>query len=111
MTVLDQYLEKVAPDKKELVHSLNTMITRAAPGLQPSLKWGNLTYHHTKNVCSLVMHRHHINLQFWNPNGLRDPLHLLEGSGKTMRHIKIENKSDINRSYISELIRQATALS
>jgi len=111
MTILDIYLEKIPPGQQNLVRILNGLISTAAPTLMPSLKWGNLTYHHTQNVCSLVAHKNHINLQFWNATGLHDPGHLLEGSGKSMRHIKIEQKSDINNSYLSELIRQAAARS
>jgi hypothetical protein len=111
MTVLDQYLEKVASDKKDLVYSLDSLIIQAAPELQTSLKWGNLTYHHAQNICSLVTHKNHINLQFWNAIGLDDPEHLLQGTGRTMRHIKIEKESDINHLYIARLIKQATACS
>ena len=72
-----------------------------------SLKWGNLTYHHTKNVCSLISHKHHLSLQLWAGAGLNDPQHLLNGSGKYMRHIKINKAADIDHGYFKLLIRHA----
>ena len=71
------------------------------------MKWGNLTYHHTKNICSLISHKNHINLQFWDGSELDDPRHLLTGTGKKMRHIRIGSADDIDPGYIKNLVRQA----
>ncbi len=73
MSALNEFLEKVPTEQHALIRSLDTVISKAAPKLGASLKWGNLTYHAKTNVCSLVSHRNHVNLQVWGGASLKDP--------------------------------------
>lgn len=110
MSVLNQYLEKTPTEQRALVQALDAMIIKAMPNLVASLKWGNLTYHAEKNVCAIAVHKHHVNLQLWGGTSLKDPRGLLEGTGKTMRHIKFTPESKIGTKYIVELVRQAVRI-
>jgi len=107
ITVLDKYLEKTPTEQQNLIRDLDNLILNAAPQLTASLKWGHLTYHHTKNVCSLISHKQYLNLQLWAGAALNDPRHLLTGKGKQMRHIQIKTAADIDHDYIKQLVRQA----
>ncbi len=107
MSVLDKFLEKIPAEQWDLVRALDQLIIHAAPDLRASLKWGNLTYHHMQNVCSIVSHKHYINLQFWDGVHLNDPLQLLTGCGKKMRHIRIEKSADLQLEYIDSLVKHA----
>lgn len=110
MSVLNEFLEKIPAEQHALVRSLDAVISKAGPTLAASLKWGNLTYHGKKNVCSLVSHKHHVNLQVWGGARLKDPRGLLTGTGKDMRHIKIVSEADVDSKYIADLVKQATRL-
>ena len=110
MSKLDEFLEKIPAEQHALVQTLDTVITKAVPTLAASLKWGNLTYHEKKNVCSLVSHQHHVNLQVWGGTHLHDPRGLLTGTGKDMRHIKFVTEADVDPKYITELVKQAARL-
>jgi hypothetical protein len=59
MDVLNQYLATIPSGLHEHVRTLDALVRKSAPDLTPSLKWGNLTYHHTANVCALVAHKQH----------------------------------------------------
>lgn len=107
MSALSEYLEKIPQEQKAAVKELNNIITEAAPTLNASIKWGNLTYHNDKNICAIISHKNHINLQIWNGASLQDPNGMLKGTGKHMRHIKIEDKLNIDSIYIKNLVRQA----
>jgi hypothetical protein len=65
MNPLEQYVATVAPELRDLVCVIDALVRKAAPDLVPSLKWGNLTYHHTKNVCAVVAHKQYLNIQAW----------------------------------------------
>lgn len=91
MTTLDDYLANVRPDQQARVRTIDGWIRQAAPGLDCSLKWGQLTYHHRRNVCALAVHARHVNLQLWNGAALNHPQGLLEGSGKAMRHVSFRD--------------------
>lgn len=110
MSTLDEFLKKVPTERHALVRSLDAVISKAAPGLTTSLKWGNLTYQGAKIVCSLVSHRDHVNLQLWGGAELDDPSGLLEGTGKEMRHLKVASESDLDAKVIAGFVKQAARL-
>lgn len=110
MPVLNEFLGKIPAEQHALVRLLDAVISKAAPTLTASLKWGNLTYHGKKNVCSLVSHKHHVNLQIWGGARLKDPRGLLTGTGKDMRHIKVASEADVDPKYIADLVKLATRL-
>lgn len=111
MPVLDEFLRKIPPEQQSLVKLLDSIISKAIPTLTATLKWGNLTYHNgKKNVCAIVSHKYHINLQIWNGARLNDPRGLLTGTGKNMRHVKIADEDDLDQEYITDLIKQATLI-
>jgi hypothetical protein len=51
--------------------------------------------------------RSHVNVGFFNGMALRDPMRLLEGTGKRMRHVKIKPGSSIDSSALAALIYDA----
>ncbi len=106
MTTLDQYLKTLSASHHELVQLLDSVITQAAPMLTSSLKWSNLTYGTSKNVCAIVTHKSHVNLQFFEGAHLNDPQSVLTGTGKDMRHIKLVGISDVDKEYIAFLLQQ-----
>lgn len=49
----------------------------------------------------------HVNIGFFSGAMLNDPKQLLEGTGKHMRHVKIEPGSSIDSAALKQLIQQA----
>lgn len=111
MSVLQQFLATMPADMQAHIRVLDKLVRKAAPDLTPSLKWGNLTYHHTKNVCSLVAHQQHVNLQLWAGAALPDPDGLLVGTGKQMRHVKLPVGQPFRRRSLTAIVRAAAAAS
>lgn len=107
MSTLDQYLKTIPASHHELVQLLDSVITEAAPMLTSSLKWGNLTYSASKNVCAIVTHKNHVNLQFFQGAHLDDPQRALTGTGKDMRHIRVADVEGVDAEYVGFLLRQA----
>ena len=104
---LNEYLEKTPTTQHDLVRALDEIITSAEPALTSSLKWGNLTYSGSSNVCAIVAHTHHVNLQFFQGTHLTDHQGLLIGTGKEMRHIKISSEKDVDAESIKVLVKDA----
>jgi len=55
--------------------------------------------------CYIATNARHINLGFPRGSTLPDPNRVLEGDGKTMRHIKFASQSDLERSFVRRYIR------
>lgn len=58
---------------------------------------------------AIVLHKGHVNLQFHQGAHLPDPDGLLEGTGKSMRHVKIRDEEILGRDAVEALIREAAA--
>lgn len=51
----------------------------------------------------------HVNVGFYRGSALADPARLLEGAGKSMRHVKIRPGRPVNETALVELIKLAYA--
>ena len=51
----------------------------------------------------------HVNVGFYLGAALKDPAHLLQGSGIRMRHVKLQPGQEINESALAKLIDAAYA--
>ena len=109
MGALETYIARLPAELHELVPALDALIRTAVPSLEPSVKWGNLTYHHATNVCSIVAHTHYVNLQVWEPATLHDPGGLLAGTGKAMRHIRLQPEQPLDPVEIAAIVEVAAS--
>ena len=76
------------------------MPRRAACGLANRLLWLQ------KKIFAVAPHAKWVNIQFHQVASLDDVSDLLEGSGKSMRHVKVNSKKDLSRR-LAPLIKQA----
>jgi 3-methyladenine DNA glycosylase AlkD len=71
----------------------------------------NYTFQGRKGtVCSLGLHATRVNLQFPRGTELKDPDGLLEGTGKTMRHVKLDGTQAARGKAVAALIKAADRL-
>jgi uncharacterized protein DUF1801 len=61
-------------------------------------------------ICHFAMNTQHITLGFMQGADMDDTPGLLRGSGKTMRHIRIEGASDLAHPALRAYLRQARTL-
>jgi hypothetical protein len=59
-----------------------------------------MSQHH----CYIAVYRTHINLGFYHGALLPDPKQLLEGTGKGLRHVKINSLANVNNTATLALI-------
>ena len=57
--------------------------------------------------CHIATYSGHVNLGLNRGSILPDPHHVLEGTGKMVRHIRIGRQSDLERPWLREYIRGA----
>ena len=91
-------IKEVVPDAQERVHGGWQVIAYScAPGMQGEF-------------CAQSPQRTRINLEFYRGVDLPDPQHLLDGTGKKMRHVKVATAADAERPGLRELIGSAAGL-
>jgi len=76
---------------------------------QGTVGWGIGPKKMSEHYAYLAVHPAHVNLGFYRGASLRDPAGLLVGTGKAMRHIRIDSLDDVERPQIAELLRASRA--
>ncbi len=113
---INDFLASYAPQIQSLVFQLRDLVLAAFPGaieqVDPPSKiiaYGtDRTYRGL--VCAIAPYREHVNLMFARGVELSDPQHLLEGTGKRARHVKIQTSADLENPALLDLLNEAINL-
>jgi len=100
---IDEYINKQKSPQKEICVYLRSLIHKTIPGIKEEMKWGVPVFASGKFYIGSL--KSSVNLGF-SINGLsNEEIALFEGSGKTMRHIKIKSIDNIEEEKLIKLIK------
>ena len=109
MTDEDQYFESLQDEKRLIAVELRKLINGASENIVEQIKWNVPTYSVNNSVCSIMAHKHHVNLQFFRGAELKDT-NQLQGSGKNMRHLSVSKLAELDKLMVNKLLEQAIAV-
>ena len=109
---IDAFFAKRSGPLRQILDELRGMIDAQVPDAASSIKWGMPFYTLSgKPVCALAAFKAHVNLILAGPDGtFADPDGLLEGDGKTGRHLKLRTPDQIPRAAVRGWLAAAAAL-
>lgn len=109
---VDQYIESLPENTKEITETLRNIILDTSLELQEEYKWSMPNYSYHGLACYLQASKQHVNLGFQRGIELEgiDKLNLLNGTGKTMRHIRVNKLEEVNVELFTTYIRAAMEL-
>jgi hypothetical protein len=107
---IEEFLADYTPDVRELAWKMRAVIREVMPETIEQLDapahligYGiDRTYKGL--ICGITMHTAHINLMFARGTELPDPEHLLVGSGKRARHVKIQRSAEVENPAVRALL-------
>jgi Domain of unknown function (DU1801) len=115
MTV-EELITAEAQEVQAIILKLHGMIVTLEPGChqtiwprQKIVSYGLGPRKMTEHYLYLQAHRKHANLGFYHALGLPDPENLLQGTGKSLRHIKFNHLDETRHPAISEIMHHAIA--
>jgi hypothetical protein len=102
---IDNYIDKQVSPQKDICQKLREIILKTLPEPDEKMKWGVASYLDGK--IYFVALKKHVNIGFSIKELPEKELSLLQGSGKTMKHIEIHQFRDIsiNEELIIKLIK------
>ena len=100
---VNEYIERQKSPQKEICMKLREIIFNTFPDIKEEMKWGVPSYGNGKYY--FVALKTHVNLGFSLKGLSKEEIALFEGSGKTMKHIKINSLKDIEEKKIVELLK------
>ena len=99
---VENYIEKQKSPQREICHKLRKIILKTFPDVKEEMKMGVPWYESKYYIVAL---KDHVNLGFSLKGLSKKEKELLEGGGKTMKHIKIYSLKEIDEKKIVKLLR------
>ena len=99
---VDEYIENQKSPQKEILQKVRKIFLKTIPNCQEKKAWGVVAFEEGKFYIAAMKNRVHVGFAI---NGLnKEEIGFFEGSGKTMRHIKIPTLEDVDEKQLIELI-------
>ena len=100
---VDEYIEKQKSPQKEILKRVRKIFLTTLPSCEEKSAWGVVAFAGGKYYIAAMKNRVHVGFAI---NGLdKEEIALFEGSGKTMRHIKIHSLDEIDEEKLVKLIK------
>jgi hypothetical protein len=97
-----EYIDKQKSPQKEILRRLREIFHETLPNFNEKSTWGVVTFANDKFYIAAMKNRVHVGFAI---SGLsKEEIKLFEGSGKTMRHIKIHSFDEIDKEKLVKLI-------
>ena len=107
----DDYLADQAPANQAIIRALRRFVKAAAPALTETVKYSNGCWvAGTEPIVYVYSDVGFVHFGFVMGASLKDPRGLLEGTGRSIRHIKVRAPADIDRPAFTVLLKQAVRL-
>jgi hypothetical protein len=100
---IDDYINKQVSPQKEICQHLRALILKTLPDAKEEMRWGVPVFADGKFYIGAL--KDHVNLGFSIKGLTKEEIALFEGSGKTMRHIKVAKVENIDENRIIELLK------
>ena len=112
---IEAFLQRIPTDLQDIVLELRNIVASAAPDAVEVVRWGGLSYFHegrggivSAGICQIGIHDKTIRLDFIHGIHLSDPKHLLEGTQKSKRFIRLKSYDDAPWDDLKNLIEEAS---
>ncbi len=102
---ITDYISQATEEQVLILEDLRQLIHDSVEGTTEAIKWGFPVFGKTKDYTYFRFTKKHVTLGFYNIDKLEDPDNLLEGSGNTLRHIKIKKLEEINKPLIRKWLK------
>ena len=100
---ITNYIKRQKSPQKQICQKLRMLIFKALPGVDEEMKWGAIVYAGGKFYIGAL--KDHVNIGFAIKGLTKKEISIFEGSGKTMRHIKIKELRDIDEKKLVKLFK------
>jgi hypothetical protein len=108
---IDPWFGKQPAPLRPILDQLRALVAEAAPDATATIKWGMPVFTlDGEMMCALRAHRAHVNLVLAGPPAsFADPHGLLEGEGKTGRHLKLTSAAPVPKDQVRGWLKTAAA--
>ena len=110
---VEMFLSNFPEEMRTISRELRSIARRTMPGAHEFLYYDAINYSLSNSplerICYIRPLEKRVTLGFLFGRQLDDPHHLLQGTGKQMRHVKVRALEDTRNPALEELVRAAWA--
>jgi hypothetical protein len=100
---VEEYIKKQKTPQKEILFKVREIFFKTLPDCKEKMTWGVVVFGEDKFYIASMKNRVHVGFAI---TGLsKEEIKLFEGSGKTMRHIKIHSIDELDEKKLVQLIK------
>jgi len=108
---IDAYVVGKDEGLGRLATGLRSLMKQTVPGIKESVNpWKIPTFESNGPMCFFSIGKHHVTFGFLRGTSVPDPAKLLEGTGKNLRHVKLQAMEDLRKPALTKLIQSAAKL-
>lgn len=109
---VEKFLLELPEAKQQNALLLREIFLSCSPHITESIKWNNLTFSCNGDIAFIYTFKQvaYINVGFFKAVQLTDPKNRFEGTGGSMRHIKIATEKDIPVAQLKKWIKESITL-
>jgi uncharacterized protein YdhG (YjbR/CyaY superfamily) len=103
-TEISNYINQAPEEQKQAMIKIRSMLHDLVPNLSESFKWSRPVFGAASDFLYFKTSKNHLTVGFSNIKKIENDIHLLEGTGKDMRHIKVKKSSDLDIDLLKKWI-------
>lgn len=107
---VDAIIADLPPELRRIARELRRAILSVAPSLEECVKWNVPNWKGRQLVLCLMVYPDHLNLGLWRGAELAPSFRMVEGTGKSLRHIKVKSATQANSSEVRKVVQAAVSL-
>ena len=112
---VETFLQHTPVQLQDIVLELRNIIVSIAPDAVEVVRWGGLSYFHegrggivSAGICQIGIHENYVRLDFIHGAFLPDPHHLLHGTQKAKRFVRIESYEHAPWDALTQLVQASS---
>ncbi len=100
------YIAAASEEQKKIMEILRDIIHQEVPAVVESFKWSRPVFSTDTDFAYFKIAKNYLTFGVSKFHKIKEHAHLLEGTGKDMRHLKIKKPEDIQPEIIRNWVRE-----
>ncbi len=101
---VSQYITSRPSSQQSILQALRSLILSINGDVKELYKWSRPVYCINKDFCYLQANKNYVTLGFFEFEKVKTNKHLIEGTGKSMRHVKLKSEAEIKEFQLKKML-------
>lgn len=102
------YISEASEEQRNIMEQIRTIIHQEVAAVTENFKWNRPVFLTDTDFAYFKTSKAHLTFGIFKFEKIKDDAHLLEGTGKDMRHVKIKRLDDLQPEIIKRWMQQIT---